>query len=247
MFLGGILWQRANRHGAWAATVLAFVIYYALNYLMTCSARRPRAATLREALAGARRRLVRAGAGRLPRQRPAGCSSTAGRPARSAGRCCSASLGLILVSLAHPAGRPPADRAVLRQHAAIDRRRGPARGTAETPGRRRRQGPAAAGPAGLADAPSVGAASSAATARTWSASCWPGASSSAWSASPGSCCGSDSDDGRLPRNQPRGPRVARFPSRFSAMGSVLQRTVGVTAVERQRWPSSCVAVTRGGQ
>jgi Na+/proline symporter len=36
MFLGGMLWKRANRCGAWAATLSAFVSYYALNYLMTC-------------------------------------------------------------------------------------------------------------------------------------------------------------------------------------------------------------------
>ncbi|MDX9973400.1 MAG: sodium:solute symporter family protein [FCB group bacterium] len=38
MFLGGILWKRANRWGAWAATLSSFGVYYALNYLMTCSA-----------------------------------------------------------------------------------------------------------------------------------------------------------------------------------------------------------------
>ena len=38
MFLGGILWKRANRWGAWAATVAAFAVYYALNYLLTCHA-----------------------------------------------------------------------------------------------------------------------------------------------------------------------------------------------------------------
>lgn len=31
MFLGGILWRRANRRGAWAATVAAFVVYYGVN------------------------------------------------------------------------------------------------------------------------------------------------------------------------------------------------------------------------
>jgi len=36
MFMGGILWKRANRCGAWAATVSAFAVYYALNYLLTC-------------------------------------------------------------------------------------------------------------------------------------------------------------------------------------------------------------------
>jgi len=33
MFLGGFLWRGANRHGAFAATVAAFGVYYALNYL----------------------------------------------------------------------------------------------------------------------------------------------------------------------------------------------------------------------
>jgi Na+/proline symporter len=36
MFLGGILWKRANRQGALAATAVAFVVYYALNYLASC-------------------------------------------------------------------------------------------------------------------------------------------------------------------------------------------------------------------
>lgn len=51
MFLGGILWKRANRYGAFAATLASFGTYYALNYLMTCRAS-PDAkafATLREA------------------------------------------------------------------------------------------------------------------------------------------------------------------------------------------------------
>ena len=38
MFLGGMLWKRANRCGAWAATLGAFLSYYALNYLMSCRA-----------------------------------------------------------------------------------------------------------------------------------------------------------------------------------------------------------------
>jgi Na+/proline symporter len=33
MFLGGLLWRRANRYGAWAATLSTFGVYYALNYL----------------------------------------------------------------------------------------------------------------------------------------------------------------------------------------------------------------------
>jgi Na+/proline symporter len=32
MFLGGILWKRANRQGALAATLSSFVVYYVLNY-----------------------------------------------------------------------------------------------------------------------------------------------------------------------------------------------------------------------
>lgn len=38
MFIGGILWKRANRWGAWAATIASFGTYYACNYLMTCHA-----------------------------------------------------------------------------------------------------------------------------------------------------------------------------------------------------------------
>ncbi|HOZ46257.1 MAG TPA: sodium:solute symporter family protein [Candidatus Hydrogenedentes bacterium] len=38
MFISGILWKRANRYGAFAGTVAAFGLYYALNYLMTCRA-----------------------------------------------------------------------------------------------------------------------------------------------------------------------------------------------------------------
>jgi hypothetical protein len=37
MFLGGILWRRANRTGAAAATIIAFLTYYATLYLTTCS------------------------------------------------------------------------------------------------------------------------------------------------------------------------------------------------------------------
>jgi Na+/proline symporter len=36
MFMGGILWKRANRYGAFTGTVSAFALYYALNYLMSC-------------------------------------------------------------------------------------------------------------------------------------------------------------------------------------------------------------------
>jgi SSS family transporter len=32
MFMGGILWRRANRHGATASIVTAFVVYYAVNH-----------------------------------------------------------------------------------------------------------------------------------------------------------------------------------------------------------------------
>jgi Na+/proline symporter len=41
MFLGGLLWKRANRHGALAATLSAFMVYYALNYMITCAAPGP--------------------------------------------------------------------------------------------------------------------------------------------------------------------------------------------------------------
>ncbi len=37
MFLGGILWRRANRYGAAAATLVAFLSYYAALYLTTCA------------------------------------------------------------------------------------------------------------------------------------------------------------------------------------------------------------------
>ncbi|MCX7826582.1 MAG: hypothetical protein N2689_13630, partial [Verrucomicrobiae bacterium] len=37
MFVGGILWRRANRAGAAAATIVAFVSYYAALYLTTCA------------------------------------------------------------------------------------------------------------------------------------------------------------------------------------------------------------------
>lgn len=50
MFLGGILWKRANRYGAWAATISSFLAYYAANYLMTCRQDHSAAATLREAI-----------------------------------------------------------------------------------------------------------------------------------------------------------------------------------------------------
>ncbi len=36
MFLGGFMWKRANRYGAAASVVVAFAVYYALNFLMTC-------------------------------------------------------------------------------------------------------------------------------------------------------------------------------------------------------------------
>jgi hypothetical protein len=35
MFLGGILWKRANRQGALASTVVSFVVYYAINSVLT--------------------------------------------------------------------------------------------------------------------------------------------------------------------------------------------------------------------
>ena len=37
MFLGGVLWRRANRFGAGAATLVAFLSYYAALYLTTCA------------------------------------------------------------------------------------------------------------------------------------------------------------------------------------------------------------------
>jgi len=37
MFLGGILWRRANRYGAAAATIVALISYYATLYLTTCA------------------------------------------------------------------------------------------------------------------------------------------------------------------------------------------------------------------
>ncbi|MBM3892654.1 MAG: hypothetical protein FJ388_26345, partial [Verrucomicrobia bacterium] len=37
MFVGGILWRRANRAGAAAATIVAFLSYYAALYLTTCA------------------------------------------------------------------------------------------------------------------------------------------------------------------------------------------------------------------
>jgi hypothetical protein len=36
MFMGGFVWKRANRWGAAASIFAAFVVYYALNFLMTC-------------------------------------------------------------------------------------------------------------------------------------------------------------------------------------------------------------------
>ncbi len=56
MFLGGMLWKRANRYGAWAATVASFVVYYALNYLMSC--RSPGGDTAFTTLAAAVQELV---------------------------------------------------------------------------------------------------------------------------------------------------------------------------------------------
>jgi Na+/proline symporter len=49
MFLGGVLWKRANRYGAWAATVGSFLAYYTTNFLMTCRLDAVAPATLREA------------------------------------------------------------------------------------------------------------------------------------------------------------------------------------------------------
>ena len=36
MFVGGFLWKRANRQGAAASILAAFVTYYAMNFLLTC-------------------------------------------------------------------------------------------------------------------------------------------------------------------------------------------------------------------
>jgi Na+/proline symporter len=36
MFMGGLLWKRANRYGAATSIVVAFAVYYLLNFLMTC-------------------------------------------------------------------------------------------------------------------------------------------------------------------------------------------------------------------
>ncbi|NLX99128.1 MAG: sodium:solute symporter family protein [Rhodopirellula sp.] len=49
MFLGGIVWKRANRYGAWAATIASFLAYYATNFLMTCRLDGQLPSTLREA------------------------------------------------------------------------------------------------------------------------------------------------------------------------------------------------------
>ena len=38
MFMGGFLWKRATRYGAFTGMVSAFALYYLLNYLMTCRA-----------------------------------------------------------------------------------------------------------------------------------------------------------------------------------------------------------------
>lgn len=35
MFIGGLLWKRANRYGAWVATIASFGVYYAINYAQT--------------------------------------------------------------------------------------------------------------------------------------------------------------------------------------------------------------------
>ncbi len=49
MFLGGVLWKRANRYGAWAGTIGSFAAYYAANFLMTCRFDGQLPSTLREA------------------------------------------------------------------------------------------------------------------------------------------------------------------------------------------------------
>ena len=35
MFLGGIIWKRANRYGAAAAVIVSVSVYYIVNYLTT--------------------------------------------------------------------------------------------------------------------------------------------------------------------------------------------------------------------
>ena len=86
---------------------------------------------------------------------------------------------------AHQGGDPAADRAVLRQHAALDRFRGPARRPSQAAGRRARPGPLDVGPSRLVSPPGGGKASSAATARTWWGSRSPGAWWRCWCWRPG--------------------------------------------------------------
>lgn len=49
MFVSGFLWRGANRIGAWGSTIVSFVVYYALNYLMTCQGPNGAFGTLHEA------------------------------------------------------------------------------------------------------------------------------------------------------------------------------------------------------
>ena len=53
MFMGGFLWKRATRYGAFTGMASAFALYYVLNYLMTCrtSAKAPLFPTLSAAFA----------------------------------------------------------------------------------------------------------------------------------------------------------------------------------------------------
>ncbi len=49
MFLGGVLWKRANRFGALAATIAAFLLYYACGFLRTCGPTDDKTTVLRDA------------------------------------------------------------------------------------------------------------------------------------------------------------------------------------------------------
>ncbi len=86
MFLGGILWRRANRFGAGAATIVAFLSYYAALYLTTCA---PGTAARPVDLSSAFTRLF--GSGRLvgpSPKRAGGCWSINGCRGRSDSPCC---------------------------------------------------------------------------------------------------------------------------------------------------------------
>ena len=149
MFLGGILWRRANRQGAWAATVAAFVIYYGLNFLATAqTSTGPATGPLAEAWAGLVNAWQSGGFGEFLQSRQLRLVyAWTAAPFAWAMAGGFASLGI--VSLLTPARRRPADRPLLRRHAAIDRRRQGLPQRPETAGRRVRTGSAPAGLAGL--------------------------------------------------------------------------------------------------